>query len=62
MDVVEKLPRHVAELLSIAAAWELDEEDDGRFLGSEGIKAVTLIALNKEAGQRNIDRFGPKNS
>lgn len=33
-DVIERTPRHVAVLLSIFAAWELDDRDEPSVVGS----------------------------
>lgn len=61
-DVVERVPRHVAVLLSIFATWELDEEDDPNLVGSvwpEGLKRVLQAHLAEQAGMRNLHRLGP---
>jgi hypothetical protein len=60
--VVERVPRHVAVLLSIFAAWKLDEEDDPNLIGSvwpNGIKRVLRDRLAEQAGMRNLHRLGP---
>jgi hypothetical protein len=59
-DVVERIPRHAALLLSIAAAWELDEDDAGS-IGAywpDGIREVLRGRIREEAGQRNLYQFG----
>ena len=60
--IVEKLPRHIAALLSIAAVWDLDEEDSANIVGAvwlDGIKTVLLSGLSEKAGHRNLHRLGP---
>lgn len=61
-DVIERIPRQVAVLLSIFAAWDLDEEDEVDLVGSvwpEGLKRVLQIRIAQWAGQRDLDHLGP---
>ena len=60
-DVVERIPRHAAVLLSIFATWELGEEDDPDCVGSvwsDGLKRLLQGRLAEQAGTRNLHRFG----
>jgi len=61
-DVVEQVPRHSAVLLSIHAAWELDEHDAAKMLGSvwpDGIKRLVQDGLGEKAGMRKLHHLGP---
>jgi hypothetical protein len=66
--VVERIPRQIAVLLSIAAGCELDEgnmelildEGDNEWIGvcwPDGIREVVLSRVREEAGWRNLYRF-----
>jgi hypothetical protein len=66
--VVERIPRQVAVLLSIAAACELDErntewildESDNEWMGvswPDGIREVVRSRVNEKAGWRDLYRF-----
>jgi hypothetical protein len=61
-DVIERIPHQVAVLLSIFAAWDLDEDDEVAIVGSvwpEGLKRVLQTRLAERAGQRDLDHLGP---
>ena len=61
-DIIERIPRHVAVLLSIFAAWELCEGDEPELVGSiwtDGLNRVLQRQLAEDAGVRNLHRFGP---
>jgi hypothetical protein len=60
-DVIDNIPRHSAVLLSIFAAWELDEEDldlVGAY-SPDGIRQVLQGQLNEAAGQWSLRHLGP---
>lgn len=61
-DVVDAVPQHSAVLLSIAAFWELDIEEDEQLIGavcSDDIGEVLLNRINEHAGARSLHRFDP---
>ncbi len=61
-DVIERIPRHAAVLLSIIAAWELGEDDAPYISGSlwpDGIRHVLQDRLAEQAGMRSLDHLGP---
>lgn len=61
-DVVGRIPHHSAVLLSIFAAWELDEDDDPGIVGAfwpDGIHRVLRPLLNEQAGKRGMHHLGP---
>lgn len=61
-DVINRVPRHVAVLLSVYAIWELRDDDDPMMTGSfwiDGICQVLRVQLNEVAGQRRLDHLGP---
>jgi hypothetical protein len=61
-EVIEHLPRHVAVLLSIFAAWDLDEDDNPNIVGAfwpDGIHQVLRSLLNEQAGNRRLHHLGP---
>jgi len=60
--VVENIPGHSAVLLSVFAAWDLDEQDDPALIGAvwpAGIKRVLHEGISEHAGMRNLDHLGP---
>jgi hypothetical protein len=60
--VIEIIPRHVAVLLTVFAAWELDADDDPEFIGSvwpDGLRQVLRGELNEGAARRRIGHLGP---
>jgi hypothetical protein len=61
-EVIERLPRHVASLLSVFADSELGEQGDSTLVGSvwlDGMNRVVRRQLCEQAGKRNLDRLGP---
>ena len=61
-DVIDGVPRHAAVLLSVFAAWELDEDNDPNIIGSfwaNGIRRLLQDRLGQEAGRRRLDHLGP---
>ncbi len=61
-DVIDSLPRHAAVLLSVFAAWELNEDNDPNMIGSfwpDGIGRVLQAQLDQQAGMRRLDHLGP---
>ena len=62
-DVIERLPSHVAVLLSIFAVWELEEHDEACIVGAvwpDGIRSVLRSEVAALAGKRSLDRFSPR--
>ena len=62
-DVIERIPRHSATLLSIFAAWELGEDLEAMdIVGSyrpDDIRRVLQNRLAEQAGKRSIYHLGP---
>ena len=61
-DVINSVPRHAAVLLSVFAAWELDEDNDPSMIGSfwpDGIRRVLQDHLDQQARFRRLDHLGP---
>ena len=61
-DVIDRVPRHAAVLLSAYAAWQLEEDNDPTLIGSlwtEGIRQVLRVQLEREAGERRLDHLRP---
>ena len=61
-DVIDRLPRHAAVLLSVFAACELDEDNDLDLIGSfwsDGVQRVLQAELDRHAGMRHLDHLGP---
>ena len=61
-DVIDRLPHHVAVLLSVFAAWELDEGNDPNFIGlfwPDGVQRVLQAELDRHAINRRLDHLGP---
>ena len=61
-DVLDRVPRHAAVLLSIYAAWELDGDDDTELIGTvwpDGMKQVLRSKSAETAGARNLYKFAP---
>jgi len=59
-DVIKRVPRHMAELLSIFAQWELESRCDELNLGTvwpDGIRDVLRVRLYQSAAARNLERF-----
>ena len=60
--VVEQVPHHVGVLLTIYAAWELDEHDDANLVGPvwpDVIKRLVRDSLAKKAGMRSLHHLSP---
>lgn len=61
-DVVDNVPQHSAVLLSIAAAWELDDEVHEQLVGAidpDGIRKLVQDRIDERAGERSLQRFDP---
>jgi hypothetical protein len=57
-DIIKGIPHHAAVLLSIFAAWELDEDEDTEHIVAvwpDGMKQLLQRELAEEAGERTLD-------
>lgn len=58
--IVDSVPKCSAVLLSIYAAWDLDEEDDPALIGTvwpDGMKQVIKNQLSKQASDRSLNHL-----
>lgn len=56
-SLIESIPRHVAVLLSMSAAWDIELEEESRPMGAvwaDGLKRLLRSRLTQEAATRNL--------
>ncbi len=61
-DVIDSLPHHVAVLLSVFAACELNQEHNPDLIGSfwsDGVQRVLQAEVDRIAINRRLDHLGP---
>ncbi|WP_420723941.1 hypothetical protein [Hwanghaeella sp. LZ110] len=61
-DVIDRVPRHAAVLISAFAIWELEDNDNPISIGSlwiEGIREILKVRLREQASTRRLNHLGP---
>ena len=61
-EIVDRVPKHSAVLLSQFYALDLDEEDNNLAgaIWPDGLRLVLHRRLSEQAGLRNLERLGPQ--